>query len=333
MKLATYLSGLAVSSGGVIDYSTHGSAWSTGVCATGQSQSPINIITSDATVATDFEEFELVNYDKALEWKLENTGHGIKLSTYDNSIKMKGGHLGSQYILAQFHFHWGSDSSQGSEHRIDGTQHWSEVHFVHFKDTFTTLGDAVASDESDALAVLGYFLDVDNEADEGALDFFIDELVGNKVVPYDHTTHEDIWWSANHILDLDGLDDFYRYQGGLTTPTCNEIVTWTVFNKPITITEATKQAMRDMADTDTSGSSLELNFRNPQSINGREITLYKKSNEIAAPVEKKKFETKIAFGSLPTTVTDPITGESTTVMRPQQLFLYCPGGRKLCFFQ
>ena len=25
------------------------------------------------------------------------------------------------------------------------------------------------------------------------------------------------------------LDEFYRYQCGLTTPACNEIVTWTVF--------------------------------------------------------------------------------------------------------
>ena len=33
---------------------------------------------------------------------------------------IKGGGLKDRYIFDQFHFHWGSDSSKGSEHTIDG---------------------------------------------------------------------------------------------------------------------------------------------------------------------------------------------------------------------
>jgi len=32
-----------------------------------------------------------------------------------------------KYVLVQFHFHWGSVSSQGSEHRIDDVPYAAEV--------------------------------------------------------------------------------------------------------------------------------------------------------------------------------------------------------------
>ena len=34
------------------------------------------------------------------------------------------------------------------------------------------------------------------------------------------------------------LETFYRYEGSLTTPGCNEVVIWTVFKNPIPITKS-----------------------------------------------------------------------------------------------
>lgn len=46
------------------------------------------------------------------------------------SVEISGGPMESDYHLKQFHFHWGSESSHGSEHKIDGKVFAAEVRMV-----------------------------------------------------------------------------------------------------------------------------------------------------------------------------------------------------------
>ena len=47
---------------------------------------------------------------------------------------LSGGPLDDKYNILQIHFHWGNDSSRGSEHTYDNTKFPLEMHIVHVKE-------------------------------------------------------------------------------------------------------------------------------------------------------------------------------------------------------
>jgi len=236
-----------------------------GVCKTGEQQSPIDIKTGEATL-TNLGQFTFHNYKQDMRnGEVTNNGHSLKLSPpthlaqYTPSIS--GGGLDGHYVFAQVHAHWGNYSQVGSEHTVNGVFYPIELHLVHYNAKYGSLGDAVG--KSDGLAVLGvlyYLTPYDNPHLAPLIDSATSVMNAKDKA------------NLNQNLKLEDLlphetATFYRYMGSLTTPTCNEVVTWTVFNGLDFISENQLNKLRALGDS--SGFKMGNNYRPVQSLNRR----------------------------------------------------------------
>ncbi|CAL4151217.1 unnamed protein product, partial [Meganyctiphanes norvegica] len=198
----------------------------------------------------------------------------IKLSNYKNTVlvlwsindqlKIMGGLLPKTYNLAHFHFHWGSDSSRGSEHTINGKAYPLEMHFLHYKESYSSFEEAQKF--KDGLAVLAVLFKV-TPHNNTALDFITNSLENLKQ-PYSEVV-------SHHKMPLlnilpKNLNSFYRYYGSLTTPNCDQAM-WTVFTDTVAISEQQLSMFRKLIDDH--GNYLQNNFRPTQPANGRKVYL------------------------------------------------------------
>jgi len=107
------------------------------------------------------------------------------------------------------------------------------MHLVHYNTKYNSLAEAVSF--SDGLAVIGVLMDTNNNPnDNPGLEKIVSQLSA--------ITEDGAETTLTSPLKLKELmpqntNSFYRYQGSLTTPQYNEIVTWTVFKKPIFVSE------------------------------------------------------------------------------------------------
>lgn len=100
-----------------------------------------------------------------------------------------------------------------------------EIHFVHFKKEYgKDITEALTKRADDNLAVLGIFFEIQNE-DNKVLEPMIEALEQIKAKD-DETKMKS--FALSELLPRN-THSFYRYQGSLTTPGCNEVVVWTVF--------------------------------------------------------------------------------------------------------
>ncbi|ANK79564.1 MAG: hypothetical protein TEF_01210 [Rhizobiales bacterium NRL2] len=181
-------------------------------CGGGVQQSPVDIVEPDS-VEAELEEIELA-WNAGAAWTVLNNGHTIQVQAPD------AGHAvidGERFDLLQFHFH------SPSEHAIDGERWPMEVHFVH-------------AAEDGRLAVIGVMMS--GGGANGLFERVMDAAPAAK--------GEAALGAADARALMPGDDDFFRYQGSLTTPPCSEIVLWSVMEGSVAVSDGAIAKFRDI---------------------------------------------------------------------------------------
>ena len=130
-----------------------------------------------------------------------------------------------------------------------------ELHLVHYNSKYGDIGEAVAHE--DGLAVIGILYSLTSGTkSSSSLQPLLDVVAK---VPYPQNKA-----GLGQSLSLKSLlpsnpETFYRYMGSLTTPGCNEIVTWSVIQQTVKITESELETLRSLWDSD--GNKLGNNYR------------------------------------------------------------------------
>lgn len=232
-----------------------------GVCDSGASQSPVNIVpTSWETLPP----WSFNNYNLLNTFSIKNNGHTAKIyMTAGKPISLSGGNLTGKFIFAQGHFHWGNSSSVGSEHLIGGRAFPLELHLVHYNSKYLTIQEALK--HKDGLAVVAVLYELSGE-DNQALSAVTD--MADKVITKGTTVMGAKKISLKSFLPSNS-SSFYRYSGSLTTPTCDEVVTWSVLHQTVTVSEDQLQQLRSLIDSD--GYTMGNNFRSSQPLNKRTV--------------------------------------------------------------
>ena len=215
----------------------------------GRKQSPINIKTYE-TEQKSFPPFVLENYGAVppgfgtRPTSMVNMGHTLQVNLEGNYF-LSGGGLQNRYKAIEFHLHWGSDNTKGSEHTKNGIPYPGELHIVHYDHVkFRTVGDAIP--KPNGIAFLGFWIKLGRH--NPAWDPIINSLKNVKYAnnPYIFTAP----FELASLLPAD-LSRFYRYSGSLTTPGCYESVIWTVFDNEITLSRAQLAKLRQLSMFET----------------------------------------------------------------------------------
>jgi len=269
-------------------------------CGSGKNQakgSPINIVTSSVTAQT----LTLTNPDTGNDILSNPSTYKSNLQSLPGSWARKGFTFQlnvdpteingaklrydsdfttntDDYELLQVHYHWGKDNNEGSEHTVDGIHFPLEAHFVHGNTKYHPGGNYTSYE--DGLLVIGVLYQIDdpqNPQQVGNPDwienparfakrFANQEYVDGDTSPIAKTTQFHLWKTLNTAL----TDGFYSYKGSLTTPGCQEVVTWIVAKNKLPVRDEDLKQFRRLIE-DSTCKKVKKNWRHTQDLGGRTV--------------------------------------------------------------
>ncbi|KOC65727.1 Carbonic anhydrase 1 [Habropoda laboriosa] len=236
----------------------------------GINQSPINITTRLAIVVQPSKPLRWIGYKKKpLLMTVANNGNNVIVNSVWSNLSrpyIQSGCLTNIYDLCSMVFHWGQSNEEGSEHTLDYNRYPMEVQVWHIKRDFSSLSDAFAAKQNDAIVIVSFLLQITN-VDNPYLDHIVTNLwriiqPGAKV----HIPPFPLVW-----IFPTSDKNYYTYNGSLTQPPCSEIVTWIVQPEPIAISSSQVAQFRKICSP--TGPILS-NCRPVQKVNERSVYFY-----------------------------------------------------------
>lgn len=147
------------------------------------------------------------------------------------STMITGGPLDENiYLFEQLHFHWGENDTRGSEDTINNHSYAMELHAVFYKKNYNSIEEATR--HPDGLTVLAYFFEVGEEPNQ-MYQPLVDRLedvhkAGQKAMLQSPLLLKSLLLPYSSVSQ-----NYFTYNGSLTTPPCSEVVTWIDFKEPL----------------------------------------------------------------------------------------------------